>query len=66
MKSHSEIIHATLNGQKIRYRITEIDDDSIYATDCDTGKKYAWDRHTYELKNCKRSDVADGYVILGF
>jgi hypothetical protein len=56
MNSHSKIIHATLNGQKIRYRITEVDDDCIYATDCDTGKKYAWDRHTYELNNNKRSE----------
>lgn len=48
------VIYGTLCGEKIRYRITEVDGDTIYATDYDTGKKYAWDRHTYELNNQKK------------
>ena len=48
----NETIIGTLpNGDPIKYKITEFDDDCVYAVDIDTGKQYAWDRRTYEKKN---------------
>lgn len=50
--NRNETIIATLsNGEQIKYKITEVDNDSVYAVDIDTGKQYAWDRKAYEKKN---------------
>ena len=48
----NETIMGTLpNGMRIKYKITEVDNDCVYAVDIDTGERYAWSRRTYEKKN---------------
>ena len=50
--TENEIIIGTLpDGERIKYRITEVDSDCVYAVDIDTGKRYAWDRRSYEKRN---------------
>jgi hypothetical protein len=50
--NENETIIGTLpNGEQIKYKITEVDNDCVYAVDIDTGKQYAWNKHMYEIKN---------------
>ena len=50
--TRNEIFIGTFpNGDTIKYKITEFDGDCVYAIDINTGKRYAWDRRTYEKNN---------------